>query len=148
MASETDSSRRQPCRFPRLPQGELWLWAICMCGLLGFLGVHLVRQHWLSKRMIDIEHAPQRQADFRVNLNTTAWPELTVLPGISETYARRIVEYRDQNGAFHDLEDLAKVRGIGRKTLNRIRPFVYIESAAKTERASIAGDRLPSDRLQ
>jgi competence protein ComEA len=52
------------------------------------------------------------------------WPELSLLPGVGETLARRIVESRSKHGRFADLDDLRRVRGIGPKTLERIRPFL------------------------
>jgi len=47
------------------------------------------------------------------------------LPGIGETMARRIVDERLARGAFADRRDLERrVRGIGPRTLERIRPYL------------------------
>ena len=46
------------------------------------------------------------------------------LPGIGPGLAQRIVEYREQQGPFPDLESLKEVKGIKDKTLEKIRPFV------------------------
>jgi competence ComEA-like helix-hairpin-helix protein len=45
------------------------------------------------------------------------------LPDVGETTARRIVDYRKRNGPFQSLDDLRQVRGIGPKTMERLRPY-------------------------
>ena len=46
------------------------------------------------------------------------------LPGLGETTAERIVEYRQQNGSFASVEDLLKVEGIGYGTLYNIHELI------------------------
>jgi competence protein ComEA len=64
----------------------------------------------------------------RININTAGVDELVALPGIGRAYAERIVEYRAKNGPFKKPEDLLNVRGIGEKTLERIRDRVTVGS--------------------
>jgi competence protein ComEA len=64
----------------------------------------------------------------RVNLNTATAEDLTSLPGIGPSYAKRIVEYREKNGPFKRVEDLLNVQGIGEKTLEKIRDRVTLSS--------------------
>lgn len=61
---------------------------------------------------------------FELNVNHATWPELTLLPGIGEKLAQRIVEYREQSGAIRRLGDLADVEGIGPKKMQVIREFL------------------------
>ena len=61
-----------------------------------------------------------------VNLNTAGTDQLTAIPGIGEAMARRIVEWRDEHGPFRRVEDLMKVKGIGEKSLEKMRPHVTI----------------------
>ncbi|MBN2477603.1 MAG: helix-hairpin-helix domain-containing protein [Pirellulales bacterium] len=75
-------------------------------------------------RMIEVQRAAPRVATFQVDLNQAAWPELVQLPGIGPTLARRIVESRKRDGPFLDHEDLERVRGIGPKTVESIRPYL------------------------
>ena len=56
-----------------------------------------------------------------VNINTANAVQLEALPGIGEVTAERIVTYRNENGNFASVDDLAKVKGIGSKTLEKIR---------------------------
>ena len=46
--------------------------------------------------------------------------------GIGETYALRIVEYREANGKFNSVEELVHVKGIGKRTLDKIKPFIKL----------------------
>jgi competence protein ComEA len=62
----------------------------------------------------------------QVNLNTATAAELTALPGIGVTMAQRIVAFREQHGKFQRLEDLAKVRGIGRRKIEVLRDRVIV----------------------
>lgn len=84
---------------------------------------------WISQggcagRLIEVDRAEPLSATFQVDPNTADWPELVQLPGIGPTLARRIVESRRADGPFLDHEDLRRVRGIGPKTLDRIRPYL------------------------
>lgn len=48
-----------------------------------------------------------------LDLNSATEEELAELPGIGEELARRIVEYRTENGPFESAEDIMEVSGIG-----------------------------------
>lgn len=48
-----------------------------------------------------------------VNINTADEKALDTLPGIGPAMAKRIIEYRETEGAFQSIEDIKKVRGIG-----------------------------------
>ncbi len=61
-----------------------------------------------------------------LDLNSATAIELDTLPDIGPTKAARIVEYRTQNGAFKSVEDLTEVEGIGEKTLEKLRAFVFV----------------------
>ncbi|MGH7138300.1 MAG: ComEA family DNA-binding protein [Pirellulales bacterium] len=87
-------------------------------------------------RLIEIDRAPKRSAQFLVDLNQADWPELAQLPGIGQTLAQRIVAAREERGPFLDHADLRRVRGIGPKTLEKIRPYLRPIPPA----ANVAGD--------
>lgn len=61
-----------------------------------------------------------------VNVNTASSKALQKLPGIGPTYADRIIKYRQTNGAFDDMDELLKIKGIGKKRLAKIKPFVKL----------------------
>jgi len=74
------------------------------------------------------ERRSQRKPAFagRMNLNTATSAELQRLPRIGEAMAQRILDYRREHGRFRSVDELNNVRGIGDKTLDKLRPHLYI----------------------
>jgi competence protein ComEA len=60
-------------------------------------------------------------------LNLASEEDLRRLPGIGPTRARSILELRQRLAKFRAVEDLLRVRGIGRKMIQRIRPAVVVD---------------------
>jgi competence protein ComEA len=58
-----------------------------------------------------------------VNLNDASEDELTRLPGVGPGKARAIAEHRRAH-PFRRIDELTKVKGIGRKTFGRLRPYI------------------------
>lgn len=67
---------------------------------------------------------PRRAVTFPLDINSARIEELMELPGIGETLAQRIVEYRKSHGGFRSVDELRKVRGIGEKRMAQLRPLV------------------------
>ncbi|MBO6793610.1 MAG: helix-hairpin-helix domain-containing protein [Balneolaceae bacterium] len=61
-----------------------------------------------------------------ISINTATLSQLTDLPGIGNTYAQRIIEYRETNGDFTSVDELVNVKGIGERTLEKIKPFIKL----------------------
>ena len=75
-------------------------------------------------RTVEIEQAEPQTARFQVDINKADWPELATLPGVGRKLAERIVQSREQNGPYTDIDDLRRVRGIGARTLETLRPYL------------------------
>jgi competence protein ComEA len=65
----------------------------------------------------------------RLNLNTATAAQLETLPRIGPKMAERILAFRAEHGPFRRVQDLTRVRGIGEKTLARLEPYLYVETA-------------------
>jgi competence protein ComEA len=61
-----------------------------------------------------------------VDVNTATESELTQLPGVGPSLARRIIEYRQSNGPFQTPDDLQNVSGIGPSKFAKMEPFIRI----------------------
>ena len=68
----------------------------------------------------------EKKVTFPVNINTASKKELDALPGIGEVLAQRIIDYRSANGLFSTVDDLTKVKGIGAKTLEKLKPYATV----------------------
>ncbi|MGE3107052.1 MAG: ComEA family DNA-binding protein [Phycisphaerales bacterium] len=66
-------------------------------------------------------------ASSTININTATLAELELLPGIGPSLAQRIIEHREKYGAFRSVDELDRVKGIGAKILQRVRPLVRTE---------------------
>ena len=64
--------------------------------------------------------------DGRININTASKEELMTLPGVGESKANGIVEYRSSNGKFNALEELMNVEGIKDGVFNKIKDKITI----------------------
>jgi competence protein ComEA len=75
-----------------------------------------------------------------LNVNTADTVQLQALPGIGPKKAEAIVLYRASNGPFRQIDDLILVKGIGPKTLEKLRPLVTVGKQRKARsRASSGG---------
>jgi competence protein ComEA len=61
-----------------------------------------------------------------VNLNTAAAEELALLPGIGEVIARKIVEYREQNGPLRRPEEIIIIDGFSERKYRAIADLVCV----------------------
>ena len=62
----------------------------------------------------------------KVNINTADEKGICKISGVGKTTARRILEHRKKNGRFKKLEDIMKVKGIGKGTFNKIKNEIGI----------------------
>jgi competence protein ComEA len=67
--------------------------------------------------------AAPKSSDGVVNLNDASEEQLALLPGIGPGKARAISEHRHAH-PFRRIDELTKVKGIGRKTFGRLRPYI------------------------
>src|SRR3989304_4574165 len=63
-----------------------------------------------------------------VDLNRASLKQLMILPGIGQKLAERIVKFREENGPFHSVEELASVPGVSPKLMERIRDQIELSS--------------------
>lgn len=64
--------------------------------------------------------------DGRININTADKEELMTLPGIGESKAVTILQYREEHGAFQSVEELMEIPGIKEGVFNKIKSSIKV----------------------
>ena len=85
--------------------------------------------------------APAVAAAETVDVNSAGVAELVTLPGIGPVKAQRIVESRRADGPFRSVEDLARVKGIGKATVAKLRPLVRTGKGGASPSGRVAGPK-------
>jgi len=80
----------------------------------------------LSHIKLYIPQEDEKQSPQKIDLNRADPWLLEALPGIGETRAQSIVDYRDENGPFKRIEDLLQVKGIGEGTFEKIKDYITV----------------------
>ena len=64
---------------------------------------------------------------FPININKANLEELQVLPKIGPAMAKRIVEFRQANGPFKNTSEIMNVKGIGKKTYQKLKDLISVK---------------------
>ena len=80
----------------------------------------------LSHIEIYIPQEGETQFPQKIDINRAEPWLLEALPGIGETRAQAIVDYRNENGPFKRIEDLLQVKGIGQGTFDKIKDYITV----------------------
>ena len=80
----------------------------------------------LSHIEICIPAEGEEQSPQKIDINRAEPWLLQALPGIGETRAQTIVDYRSENGPFKRIEDLLQVEGIGEGTFEKIKDYIAV----------------------
>ncbi len=73
------------------------------------------------------DKADRQHSEVTININSASISELQEMSGIGQEKAAMIVEYRKNNGHFKTIDELEKVPGIGKKTINKNRQWLAVE---------------------
>lgn len=76
---------------------------------------------------IALENTPKENSKGKININKASKEELDTLPGIGESTAEKIINYRKEHKSFKSIEELKEVKGIGDAKFEEIKDFVDIK---------------------
>lgn len=73
-----------------------------------------------------IENPNTLSSSSKININKAGIEELTTLPGVGDSLAQKIFNYRKENGNFKSIDDLKSVNGIGDKKFESLKEYISI----------------------
>ncbi|MFP4698074.1 MAG: helix-hairpin-helix domain-containing protein [Eubacteriales bacterium] len=65
--------------------------------------------------------------NYLININSATLEQLISIPGIGETKAKNIIEYREENGKFNSIEDIMNIDGIKEGIFNKIKEYISVK---------------------
>lgn len=80
-----------------------------------------------SGNNVIVEDKVERGKKQKVNINEAKQEDFEQLPGIGPSIAKKIIEYREQNGKFTSIDELQEVKGIGEAKFENIKEYVTIK---------------------
>lgn len=87
-------------------------------------------REYITSAKADLEQsengAKSTGTNFKININTAKQEELTQITGVGESTAKKIIEYRTQNGKFKSIEDIKNIAGIGDSKFNAMKEEITV----------------------
>ncbi|WP_461811674.1 helix-hairpin-helix domain-containing protein [Faecalimonas sp.] len=72
------------------------------------------------------EEEKLQKEDGKINLNTATEEELMSLPGIGQSKAKSIIQYREKKGRFQSVEEIMQIEGIKSGVFNKIKEQIVV----------------------
>jgi competence protein ComEA len=113
-----------------LNRGDQLFVAAAVSVMLALMLVHWLRLSGWGLQPVEIERLEPLEQSFRIDVNQATWVEWSQLDGVGPVLARRIVADREERGPFHSIDDVQRVKGVGPKTLEQLRPWLTIDPLA------------------
>lgn len=70
-----------------------------------------------------VNNSGNNSTNDKVNLNLATEDSLKQIPGIGQTKAKAIIEFRTQHGPFNKIEQLREIKGFGNKTFDKLKEY-------------------------
>ena len=87
----------------------------------GYLSIdHMIESHTQQAETQEANH------NGKIDLNTATLDQLQLLPGIGQSIAQKIMEYRSIHNGFTSVEELIQIQGIGEKKFEQIKQYIEV----------------------
>jgi competence ComEA-like helix-hairpin-helix protein len=120
------SLQKSPDVLAAWPRPAQWAMIFLLGAATALLAGHALKMLRWGTRPTELE--PGAGLGFRIDLNRADRAELLQLPGVGDSLAQKILDYRRNQGAFREVDDLGKVPGFGPARLERLRPWICVET--------------------
>ncbi|NOZ19857.1 MAG: helix-hairpin-helix domain-containing protein [Planctomycetes bacterium] len=115
----------------RLSKSEA-AWVLVLVALLLLcIGIGDIRARRRAGAPVHVVKGDRARFTYDIDLNSANWAELTLLPGVGEVTAKRIVALREKLGGFTSVEQIKEVRGLGDVRVAEIAKYVTLGTEAK-----------------
>lgn len=100
-----------------------------LCLLLGvfvgrnYTGTYISAENAVNSQTQNTTSETQNN-DGKIDINTASHQQLQLIPGIGESIAHRIIDYRTEHGGFQTVEELMNISGIGEKKFEQMKPYI------------------------
>lgn len=110
---------------------SILLAAVTILLSISTLGIYLYRNQTTDPPAVRIPEASLKsqtnpEGKPLVDLNRADADQLMTLPGIGETYAQRILDYREEHGPFESVAELLLIEGFGSARVEKILDYITI----------------------
>lgn len=80
-----------------------------------------------NNNAINTDNSSNNATNEKVNINNATQTQLETLPGIGPSTALKIINYRNENGKFKNIEDIKNVSGIGDGKFSKIKDLITVK---------------------
>lgn len=107
-----------------LRRADQWLLGFLLIALLVLLAAFRWKLSGGGRTEIEIVSQQPREYFYTLDVNKASWVEWAQLDGIGEKLAKRIAKDREDRGPFESVDEVRRVRGLGPKLIEKLRPFL------------------------
>ena len=117
-----------------MKKSAFWCLLLIGCSCIAFTGGFFLGRN-ANRTPVQVGALPPVSADSSesgekdpelIDINTATLEQLQTLPKVGPVLAQRILAYRQENGPFRDIRDIAKVEGIGETILDAIMAYITV----------------------
>ena len=116
-----------------MKKSAFWCLLLICCSCIAFTGGFFLGRN-ANRTPVQVGVLPPVAADSLegkqepeiININTATLEQLQTLPKVGPVLAQRILEYRQANGPFENVKDIAEVEGIGETILEAIMAYITV----------------------
>ena len=94
--------------------------------MVAIAGLTFAAEETAKTQVKQEQKAKDGGGETRININTADATALDTLPRVGPAIAKRIIEFREENGPFKSVEELMNVSGIGDKTFDQLKDLIKI----------------------